>query len=145
MAVCLSLWLPLADVHADPPRSTLSRERRSLRAVCGKCHNLELVTDAQKSFDNWQDTLQTMIDRGARGTDQQYKDILYYLHRTQSTINVNAADASELQIVLNVSAAVAQGIIARRECERIKDLDDLKSIAGVDAASLNARARLIFF
>jgi competence protein ComEA len=96
-------------------------------------------------LDDWNDTMQMMIDRGARGTDQQFDDILDYLHRTQSTINVNYADAHELQIVLNVSAMVAQAIIARREASPFKGLDDLKSVAGLDTESLNTRSRLIFF
>jgi competence protein ComEA len=145
MAAGMSVWLPFGQALADETQTLLAREHQSLQAVCGKCHNLELVTDAQKSYDDWQDTLQMMIDRGARGTDQQYDDILDYLHRTQSTINVNFADAHELQIVLNVSAAVAQSIVERRGHARIKDLDDLKSIPGLDAASLDARTRLIFY
>jgi competence protein ComEA len=139
------VWLPTRAALADDAQALLARERQSLQAVCGKCHNLELVTSAQKSFDDWNDTMQMMIDRGARGTDQQFDDILDYLHRTQSTINVNYADAHELQIVLNVSAMVAQAIIARREASPFKGLDDLKSVAGLDTESLNTRTRLIFF
>ena len=52
------------------------------------------------SYDAWHDTVQTMVDRGASGTDEQFDDIMDYLHRTMTTINVNAADADELEIVL---------------------------------------------
>ncbi len=72
------------------------------------------------SYDAWHDTVQTMMDRGASGTDQQFEDIMDYLHRTMTTINVNTADADELQIVLNVPETAAQAIIARREHAEIQ-------------------------
>jgi competence protein ComEA len=139
------VWLPGHALRADDAQAPLAREVQSLQAVCGKCHNLELVTSAQKSFDDWEDTMQMMIDRGARGTDQQYDDILDYLHRMQTTINVNDADAHELQVVLNVNAEVAAAIIARRGTSPFKGLDDLMSVPGVESESLNTRSRLIFF
>jgi DNA uptake protein ComE-like DNA-binding protein len=86
-----------------------------------------------------------MVDRGASGTDEQFDDIMDYLHRTITTINVNTALADELEIVLNVSPTTAQAIIARRSTQKFTGLADLKSVSGVDASALDAKARLIFF
>jgi competence protein ComEA len=97
------------------------------------------------SYDAWHDTVQAMVDRGATGTDQQFDDVMDYLHRTLTTINVNTADAGELQIVLNVSEPEAQAILARRGQEKFTGLADLKSVPGVDASTVDAKARLIFF
>ena len=97
------------------------------------------------SYDTWHDTVQTMVDRGASGTDEQFADIMDYLHRTMTTIDVNTADADELQIVLNVPKTAAQAIIARRSTQKFTGLADLKSVPGVDASTVNAKARLIFF
>jgi DNA uptake protein ComE-like DNA-binding protein len=47
--------------------------------------------------------------------------------------------------VLNVSATTAQAIIARRSTQKFTGLADLKSVSGVDASALDAKARLIFF
>ena len=68
-----------------------------------------------------------------------------YLHRTMTTIDVNAAHADELEIVLNVPEAAAQAIIARRSMQKFTGLADLKSVPGVDASTVDAKARLIFF
>jgi DNA uptake protein ComE-like DNA-binding protein len=68
-----------------------------------------------------------------------------YLHRTMTTINVNTALADELEIVLDVPEATAQAIIARRNTQKFTGLTDLKSVAGVDASTMDAKARLIFF
>jgi competence protein ComEA len=132
-----------ADV--TPPAPDLPREARSVQAVCAKCHNLQIVMDTPMSFDAWHDTVQAMVDRGASGTDEQFGDIMDYLHRTMTTINVNAANADELEIVLNLPKPVAKAIIDRRSTRKFTDLADLKSVAGVDAATVDAKARLIFF
>jgi hypothetical protein len=122
-----------------------AQELESLKKVCAKCHNLEIVMDTPKSYGDWHDTVQAMVDRGATGTTEQFEDIMDYLHRTMTTIDVNSADADELEIVLNVSQPVAQAILARRTAKRFTGLADLKSVPGIDASSLDSKARLLFF
>jgi competence protein ComEA len=124
----------------------LADEAKSLQLVCGnKCHNLQVVTDTPRSIDDWRDTMQKMVDRGARGTDDQYDDILDFLHRTMSTIDVNSADSDELAVVLGLPDAKIKLITARRALKKFTDLKDLESILGIDAAALDAKARLLFF
>jgi len=128
-----------------PQASYQAREAQSLKAVCARCHNLQIVMDTPKSYDAWHDTVQKMVNLGAKGTDEQYDDIMDYLHRTITTIDVNSADPDELEIVLNASETAAQAIVARRRTKRFTGLADLKSIPGVDASIVNKKARLIFF
>jgi competence protein ComEA len=125
--------------------SEQAREAQSLKAVCARCHNLQIVMDTPKSYDAWHDTVQKMVNLGARGTDDQYDDIMDYLHRTVTTIDVNSADPDELEIVLNASETTAQAIVARRAARKFTGLADLKSIPGVDKSIVNKKARLIFF
>jgi hypothetical protein len=132
----------LPAAQQDP---SLAQERGSLQAVCGKCHSLQIVMDTPMSYEAWHDTVQKMIDRGAVGTDEQLEDIMDYLHRTMTMINVNAADVDELAIVLGVSDSVAGTIVTRRSERKFTDLADLKSVQGIDASAMDARARLIFF
>ena len=139
-------WFAAARAaEVAPPTPRLAREDQSLKAVCAKCHNLQIVMDTPMSYDDWHDTVQKMVDRGASGTDEQFDDIMDYLHRTMTTINVNTAPADELEIVLNVSETTAQAIIARRSTQKFTGLADLKSVSGVDASTVDAKARLIFF
>ena len=77
--------------------------------------------------------------------DNHFGDVMNYLHWTMTTIDVNTADADELQIVLHVPASTAQAIIARRSTQKFMGLTDLKSIPGVDAAVVDAKSKLIFF
>jgi competence protein ComEA len=149
-AACALLFVAGAFAAAwgndtPPPVHDLAREGRSLKAVCAQCHNLQIVMDTPMSYDAWHDTVQTMIDRGATGTDEQFADVMDYLHRTMTTIDVNTADGDELQIVLNLPETAAQAIIARRSIQKFTSLQDLKAIPGVDASIVDSKARLIFF
>ncbi len=146
-----SVWL-LAGIMPCGARAgdteggrTLAQEYHSLQMVCTQCHVLELVRDTPRSYDAWHETVQEMVDRGATGTNQQFEDVMDYLHRTLTTIDVNNADAHELQIVLGVSDSVAQAIIRRRAQRKFTGLADLESEAGTSVAALEAKARLIYF
>jgi hypothetical protein len=148
----MSRWVVVGVVLAGSwacgvaaPAPDLAREGESLKAVCSKCHNLQMVMDTPMSYEAWHDTVQTMVDRGASGTDEQLDDVMNYLHRTMTTINVNTADVEELEIVLGVSETAAKAIVSRRSSRKFSGLADLKSVAGVDGASVEARGRLIFF
>jgi hypothetical protein len=153
LGITLSAGLPLvaalfaAAWAADivPPAPNLAREGQSLKAVCAQCHNLQMVMDTPMSYNAWHDTVQTMVDRGANGTDEQFDDIMDYLHRTMTTIDVNTAPADELEMVLNVPETAAQAIIARRSTQKFTGLGDLKSVPGVDASTVDTKAGLIFF
>ncbi|MDB6085349.1 MAG: hypothetical protein JWN43_3230 [Gammaproteobacteria bacterium] len=135
----------LASASPEPASAGRARERQSFEAVCGKCHNLQLVADTPRDLDAWQDTVQKMADRGAHGTDAQFDDVMAYLHRNLTTIDVNTADADELATVLDVPDATANAIVTRRTARKFSGLDDLKSVPGVDPSVLDAKARLIFF
>jgi len=141
-AVLAAAWAVGASQTSE---SETAREAQSLKTVCARCHNLQIVMDTPKSYDAWHDTVQKMVDLGAKGTDDQLDDVMDYLHRTMTTIDVNSADTDELQIVLNVSEATAQAIVARRRAKRFSGLADLKSIAGIDGPTVDAKARMIFF
>ncbi|MGA8093461.1 MAG: helix-hairpin-helix domain-containing protein [Steroidobacteraceae bacterium] len=145
VACLLAGGFPLAARAADAEGGrSLAQEYHSLQMVCTQCHVLELVRDTPRSYDAWHETVQEMVDRGATGTDQQFEDVMDYLHRTLTTIDVNNADADELEIVLGVSGNVAQAIIKRRAQRKFTGLADLESVPGTNAAALQAKARMIY-
>ncbi len=146
LSICVGLLFEVTVFAASTsPAPDLARETKSLNAVCAHCHTLQIVMDTPMGFEEWHDTVQKMVDQGASGTDEQFDDVMDYLHRTMTTINVNAADADELEIVLGVPKTVAEAIVARRPTQKFADLADLKSVSGIDAAVVDAKARLIFF
>ena len=144
LVVLTALVVPAPGASAASP-DPLEQEHASLQTVCAKCHSLQIVMDTPMSYGAWHDTVQKMIDRGADATDDQLEDIMDYLHRTMTTIDVNSADADELSIVLEAPDSVVNAVIARRKTRRFTGLDDLKTVPGVDAAKLGAKSRLLFF
>jgi len=75
---------------------------------------MELVTDTPRDYDAWHDTVQKMIDRGARGTQEEFGLVMDYLFQNMTPVDVNHADADMLMGVLHTDEKAAQAIIARR-------------------------------
>jgi cytochrome c5 len=57
---------------------------------CQACHKLTNITKAHKSLDDWKDTVQTMIDRGANVPTDQIDTLVQYLAK-----NFGPKDASD--------------------------------------------------
>ena len=146
--LCVALESAAAAEPSDatPNVSLLARERQSLQQVCGtQCHTLDLFASARKSYDDWHETVQKMVDRGANGTDDQFMDIMDYLFQTQTIIDVNTVAAEDLAIILQLSPAQAQAIVARREQKKFANLANLKSVRGIDTAKVDAKAAFLVF
>ena len=107
---------------------------------------MQLVTDTPRDYDAWHETVQKMIDRGARGTQEEFGLVMDYLFQNMTPVDVNHADADMLMGVLHTDEKAAQAIIARRTARPFKDLADLeKSVPGLDHTLLESKKRMIFF
>jgi cytochrome c oxidase cbb3-type subunit III len=47
--------------------------------VCGACHSIETVTSQHRARAQWQESINSMIQRGAKGTEEEFALILDYL------------------------------------------------------------------
>ena len=142
--VALAFWV----LGVNPPAraaAVIDPDEAAFRQVCGRCHDTELVADTPRSYEDWEDTVQAMIERGAKGSEAQFVSVMTYLYKTLSTINVNSAEAEDLAAVLHATPQVADAIIARRSARKFTGLDDLKTVPGLDPVVLDAKAKLIFF
>ena len=66
----------------EPPGASLLPQapgRAEVVRVCSKCHALEIVTQKHMDPDGWYELVQTMRDRGAKGTDEEMGAITAYL------------------------------------------------------------------
>jgi hypothetical protein len=113
--------------------------------ICSGCHGMQLVTDTPRDWDAWHDTVQKMIDRGARGTPDEFDLVMDFLFQNVTPIDVNHADQDSLMAILRTSQQTAEAIIARRTSRPFKDLADLESVPGLDKSVLDAKKRMIFF
>ena len=72
--LALMLALPIAGL-AQPPAGA----QQAFQKVCGACHSLETVTSQRRTRPQWQESITSMIARGAKGTEEEFSLILDYL------------------------------------------------------------------
>lgn len=120
--------------------------------ICGKCHGVDVAVSRRADADGWNAIVLQMIKRGAKGTDDQFGEIVDYLaaHFPKSEalprIAVNTASAKDLESSLEVSEQEASAIVRYREEKgRFKTFDDLVKVPGVDASKLKAKKSRIDF
>lgn len=128
-----ALALAAAQLSAQDEKATFEK-------VCGACHAATMVSDL-KTEPEWVETVDHMIDLGAKGTRADFEAVLRYLARNQTKVNVNTATAEQLATVLDITADVAEAIVTwRSKNGRLKSLDDLKKVPSLDQAKLKARS-----
>ncbi len=146
MGGLLLLAVPGQPALGQQPVSEATTPEAAVVKVCAGCHGMQLVTDTPRDYDAWHDTVQKMIDRGARGTPEEFDLVMDYLFQNMTPIDVNNADAETLMAVLHTSQTAADAIVTRRTSRPFKDLAELESsINGLDKTLLDAKKRMIFF
>jgi mono/diheme cytochrome c family protein len=74
IAVAVLLLAPLAGFA-----QTAAEARETFQRVCGACHSVQTVTSQRRSRAQWQESINSMITRGAKATDEEFSLILDYL------------------------------------------------------------------
>ena len=129
--------------HAnEPPAKTPAG---AVNKVCNGCHSTEVVMSTPKDYNDWHDTVQRMIDRGAVGTPDEFDLVMQFLYENMTTVDVNNSDAESLRVVLNAPDSAVSAIVARRKKHPFKNLADLETIPGLNGPALAAKKRMIFF
>jgi len=141
----ISVFLMFAAVGLCQSSGSNTADIAAFRAICGSCHSVSLV-DGLRTEDEWREEVDQMIKIGARGTEQQFARVMRVLARTLTIVSVNSADARQIALVLDVSDAVAENVVKRRQSVgKYKTLADLKEVPGMDLQKLEARKDRIIF
>ena len=150
----LSSFILISAAAAQPPASQSETSssfpagpgRDALIKVCGGCHGPESAVAQFKTHDEWTKTLDEMANNGAQGSDEEWNRIAAYLDKHYTLIFVNKATADDLATTLDVTADVAEAVVTRRtEKGAFRSIDDLKTVPGLTAATVDARKdRFIF-
>jgi hypothetical protein len=146
LAGCLLLAVFAVPAAGQPVEGEATTPQAAAVKVCSGCHTMQIVMDTPKDYDAWHSTVQSMIDRGAKGTPDEFDLVMDFLFQNMTTVDVNHADLEALMTVLHASQATADAIVARRTSRPFKNLADLEnSVAGLDKAVLDAKKRMVFF
>ena len=138
------------DMEAITKASDLDRnpeDAKAIATVCTACHSASQFLTAPRPYLRWEQTMQDMLDRGAVATDEQLDQILAYLVRNLTIVNVNASAPDQLAMTLQIPGSVAQDIVARRGGHAFTTPAELLAVKGVDPAvvkKLQAKGLLQF-
>ena len=72
LALTCSLCLLGADLPGGAGKEPFER-------ICSTCHQLEMATSVRKSKEDWANTVDDMVSRGADGTREDIAKVIDYL------------------------------------------------------------------
>ena len=118
-------------------------------SVCSLCHSPTAPLGKQWTRQEWELKVIEMLQEEPDVTREERAAIVEYLtanFRPGGKIYVNFATAKDLESALEISAAEADAIVAHRKSKGdFKSIDELKTVAGVKASSIDAKKdRLVF-
>ena len=120
--------------------------KANLERLCGTCHEPERGTSSRRTRDQWLQTVNLMVARGAQGTDDELMAVVEYLTREHGRVNVNLASAADIALVLGLTPAEAAAIVEHRRLRgTFDDAAAVERVSGIDARKLAARRDAMVF
>ncbi len=121
-------------------------DRANFERLCGTCHEPERSTSSRRTRDQWIQTVNQMVARGAQGTDDELMAAVEYLTREHGRVNINLASAEDIALVLGLTPAEGAAIVQyRREHGTFEDIAAVERVPGIDARKVAARREAIVF
>src|SRR5262245_55089056 len=102
-----------------PPAGTGSDPREATaRRLCGQCHPYEFVIGVSRTRAQWEEIVQNMIGRGARGTNAEFADVIDYLAATHvlAPSGVRSASGPADKMMVDPKAAQAARPVYAASC-----------------------------
>ena len=137
-AACVLVWSTTASAGPDS-------DLEAVKVVCGRCHTIEVFLNKPRSWERWNDVFADMTQRGAKGTDEQLARVTTYFLENLTLVNINTSPPDELAGVLGVSDEVAEAIVQRRQRQPFANIDQLRTVPGVDPRIVEQRKSRIQF
>jgi len=105
--------------------------------ICVKCHTPERIVSERRTRAQWQEVIDTMVVKGAEGTDEDFDAVMQYLLRHHGRVDVNKAPAGDMTLVLAIRPGDAEAIVSyRRSKGPFADFDALSQVPGIDVDRL---------
>lgn len=132
----------------DKPQLPDAPGKEVTQRLCSKCHGVQIVLGKPHSEEGWGAIVADMVQRGAEGSEDDLYQVVQYLTKNikaPAKVNVNKATAEVLESGLGLTAKEAEALVAAREKSEFKSVDDLKKVAGVDPAKIEAKKAILAF
>jgi outer membrane protein assembly factor BamB len=140
------LFAAAAAVAISGQPSAPEPSKANFERLCGTCHEPERGMSSRRTRDQWLQTVNQMVARGAQGTDDELMAVVEYLTREHGRVNVNLASAADMVLVLGLTPAEGAAIVEhRRQHGTFDDAAAVERVTGVDAPKLAARRDAMVF
>ena len=116
--------------------NTSAADKAAFQRVCGECHTTAMI-DGYRSMPDWRQTVDNMIEIGARGTPEDMERVMRYLARSWTRIDLNAATAEQMVAVLGIKEDLAKAVVKyRTEHGHFTAIGELKKVPGFEKIKL---------
>ena len=150
LCVCALTLQPCAAAAADrnsaeAEAKTLAAEKEAFGRVCGVCHSTTLINE-YRSEPDWRETVDVMIQTGAKGSAEDFGHVMRYLARNWTKIEINSAADGQIADALGVSPELGASVVRYRATHGpFANLADLKKVPGMAKIHLESRRDRIVF
>ena len=143
--VCL-LLLASAATALSGQQPAPDSEKATFERLCGTCHEAERSTSSRRTRDQWLQTVNQMVARGAEGTDAELMEVVDYLTREHGRVNMNLGNAADIALVLDLTPEEGDAVVRfRRDNGAFEDAAAVRRVPGVDVKKLDARIGAMVF
>jgi hypothetical protein len=119
-----------SDLDSEP------QDFQAVTAVCTTCHAASQFLSTPRSSGRWEQVFAEMSGYGANGTDDQLDRVVNYFQKNLTVINVNTSPPEDLKETLQIGDGTLTAIVARRDKQPFRGIEDLAKLQGVDRAIL---------
>ena len=111
-----------------------------VEVICTACHDANRIVAKQGTKADWQAKVLEMLQECPDVAQDERDRIVEYLAKSfPRHVNVNTAEAKEIEVVLEFSEKEAEAIVRyRQEKGKFQNADDLKKVPGIDSAKIDA-------
>jgi competence protein ComEA len=123
--------------------------KQAVVKACLECHGAATFRKARKDPDEWSDTIDEMIDRGAKVKTADVEAIVAYMKKhfgKDAKVQMNSAPIEEIKVVLDFSVPEANAIVDYREAHGpYQDWRAVARVPGLDVARVESKKELMAF
>ena len=139
---------PAAD-EKDAARLPDGPGKEAVGKICVDCHDSGNFRKSRFTTEQWTDSVEDMVQRGAQGTPAEIEAIVAYLSKNfgqGAPVRINTAPFAEIKAVLGFTVPEVRAFLEYREKNGdLKDLDQLLKVPGIDAAKIESqKAKIVF-
>jgi competence protein ComEA len=115
--------------------------------ICSSCHSTERIATKQWTKPQWQAKVLEMLQEETDVTQPERDKIVEYLAKAfPAKVNVNKAEAKDLEAALDLSTEAAAAIVQYREKNgAFKTIDGLKKVPGLDPSKIDSQKDRVEF